>query len=236
VVSSYVLNLAALLALHGATQAWDMSDLRTCVAFNSKVVEGRKLAGVEDEAALVARILSQPEGMVTPTKSAQEALDVLHSSHIFHYAGYGRRSHRNLTDSAFRLDSELKICDIIHTPLRHPVLAYLSRWPVALDRELGSATGMLLSGFKSIVTTMWYVTKSTPLGVCAYHPLHRHLTDKDGAVLAEAFYRSWLANGRDGLVSLQDIPYALDDACTALRAAGRDPTRKRWGALAHIGA
>jgi hypothetical protein len=58
--------------------------------------------------------------------------------------------------------------------------------------------------------------------------------DVDGPVFAEAFYRSWLANGRDGLVSLQDIPYALDDAYATLRAESNDPDR--WGKLIHIGA
>jgi hypothetical protein len=53
-------------------------------------------------------------------------------------------------------------------------------------------------------------------------------------MFAEEFYRSWLANGRDGLVSLQDIPYALDDACAALRAAGKDTDR--WAKYMHIGA
>jgi hypothetical protein len=139
-------------------------------------------------------------------------------------------------DSAFKLDldSELKVCDIIAAPLRHPVLAYLSKCSATSGPTLGSATGMLLSGFKSIVTTMWCVTKSAALAMYAYHQSHRDLNDEDGPVLAEAFYRSWLTNGRDGFVSLQDIPYALDDACAVLRAAGRVPDR--WGVLIHIGA
>jgi hypothetical protein len=57
---------------------------------------------------------------------------------------------------------------------------------------------------------------------------------KDGPVLAEAFYRSWLANARNGLVSLQDIPYALDDACAALRVIDARPIH--WAAFVHIGA
>jgi CHAT domain-containing protein len=213
-----------------------VSDLRTCLAANSEVFEGQILAGVKEEAVLVTNILSQPEGIMTATKSAQEALDVLASSHIFHYAGHGTWARRRLMDSAFRLDSdsELKVCNIVAAPLRHPVLAYLSQCSATSGPTLGSATGMLLSGFKSIITTMWCVTKSTALTMYAYHQSRRDLYDEDGPVLAEAFYQSWLTNGRDGLVSLQDIPYALDDACAVLRAAGRVPNR--WGALIHIGA
>jgi hypothetical protein len=72
------------------------------------------------------------------------------------------------------------------------------------------------------------------LAIYTYHQLYRSLHDDDGPIFAEEFYRSWLANGRDGLVSLQDIPYALDDACAALRAAGKDADR--WGVPMHIGA
>jgi hypothetical protein len=187
----------------------------------------------------VASILSQPEGVVTPTPSAQEALDLLTSSHIFHYAGHGKWARRRLMDSAFQLDSELKICDIMAAPLRHPVLAYLSKCSATSGPTLGSATGMLLSGFKSIITTMWCVTKSAALTMYAYHQSLRDMYDADGPLLAETFYRSWLDNSRDGLVSLQDIPYALDDACAVLRAdRGRGGRARpdRWGALIHIGA
>jgi hypothetical protein len=66
-------------------------------------------------------------------------------------------------DCGFILVSELKLCDIFHAPLRHPVLAYLSQ--VSLGNSgptLGSATGMLFSGFKSILTPMQCVTKVPP--------------------------------------------------------------------------
>jgi hypothetical protein len=184
----------------------------------------------------VASILSRPERIVEPTQSAREALDMLASSHIFHYAGYEqcKGPDRKLTDRGFMLDSQLTICDIIHTPLHCPVLAYLSCSLHFSSATHGLAPGILLSGFKSIVAPiMTWVTKRA-LAMYTYHQLHRDFNDEDGPVLAEAFYRSWLANGRDGLVSLQDIPYALDDACAVLRAAGRSPLR--WGALIHIGA
>jgi hypothetical protein len=205
----------------GATQAWTVSDLRTCLAFNtlqrnsadfsgyfcfvrrlnsdhlmsltpplqnigqefdgsdsdarpdeavswgktSEVLEGYKLDDVDKEVALVANILSQPEGIVTPTQSAQEAIDVLTSSHIFHYAGR-TLARQGLMDSAFALESELKLRDIIHAPLRHPVLAYLPEFTTYTSGSTpGLATGMLLSGFKSIVTTTWCVTKSAALAI-----------------------------------------------------------------------
>jgi hypothetical protein len=237
-VSSYVPNLAALLALHGATQAWAVSDLRTCLPFNNGQLRGRTtFPGVDKEAGLVASILSQPEGIVTTTQFAQEALHALTNSHIFHYVGHGRWgwASQGLMNSAFMLDTELKICDIIHAPLRHPVLAYLPEFSTCSSGPIpGLATGMLLSGFKSIVTTTWCVTKSAALAIYTYHQLYRGADDKNGPVLAEAFYRSWLTNGRDGLVSLQDIPYALDDACAALGADVNKPTH--WKALVHIGA
>jgi hypothetical protein len=212
-----------------------VSDLRTCLALNDEdfLVDGRKLAGVKKEASLVASTLSQPEGIVTPTQSAQEALDVLTSSHIFHYAGHGGWARRGLMGSAFKLDSKLKICDIVDAPLCHPVLAYLS-YCYNSGPTLDTATGMLLSGFKSVVTSTGCVTKSAAVAMFAYFQLRRWFDDEDGSVLAEAFYQSWLTNGRDGLVSLQDIPYALDDACAVLRAADKAP--RRWSALMHIGA
>jgi hypothetical protein len=147
-----------------------VSDLQTCVAFRDfsyyrvgtlnlgSLVSG----GLEEQAASVASILPQPEGIVTPTRSAEEALDRLASSHIFHYAGPEMHSWgRKPMDCAFMLDSELKICDIVHTPLRHPVLAYMSQGFGLIDLTPGLATGMLLAGFKSTVTTTC-VTKQMP--------------------------------------------------------------------------
>jgi hypothetical protein len=72
------------------------------------------------------------------------------------------------------------------------------------------------------------------LEMYAYHQLHRELYDTDESILPASFYRSWLANGHDGLVNLQDIPYALDDACAVIRASCADPYV--WGPLVHIGA
>jgi hypothetical protein len=112
----------------------------------------------------VARILPQAEGIVTPTRSAKEALNRLTNSHIFHYAGYGSASRKPM-DCAFLLDSELKIYDIVRTPLRHPVLAYLCPFSLtSSDATHDLATSMLLAGFKSIVTTTTtcVVTKQMP--------------------------------------------------------------------------
>jgi hypothetical protein len=182
----------------------------------------------------VASTLSQSEGIVTRTQSAQEALDLLPSSHIFHYAGHGGWASRGLMDNAFKLDTELKICDIIDAPLRHHMLAYLSHYYTS-GSTLHKATGMLLSGFKSIVTsTPGCVMNGAAVAMFTYLQVHRWSDAKDGPVLAEAFYRSWLANARDGLVSLQDIPYALDDACAALRASDARPVH--WEVFIHIGA
>jgi hypothetical protein len=149
-VSSYVPNLAALLALQGATQVWAVSDLRTCVACLAYFAdEQAEYIGLEEEAVLVASILSQPEEIVIPTKSVQDAGPVLWA--------------RRLMDRAFELDSQLKICDINHAPLRQPVLAYLGQWGAEAGREdaLGPATGLLLSGFKSVLMPMWWVTKGS---------------------------------------------------------------------------
>jgi hypothetical protein len=111
----------------------------------------------------VASILSQPEGIVTATQFAQEALHALTNSHIFHYAGHGDWSRRKLMNSAFMLDSELKICDIIDARPRHPVLAYLSTCSGTPGPKIGSSTGMLLSGFKSIIASMGCVLTSAAL-------------------------------------------------------------------------
>jgi hypothetical protein len=234
VVSSYIPNLATLLALHGATPAWATSDLRTCLVLDNQLRGYIKDTGVEEEAGLVTSILSQTEGIVTTAQSAQEALDVLTSSHIFHYAGpqwwiVGRQKMRDI-----EFIKGLRISDIARAPLRHPVLALLSSYSIQASPTLGSATGMLLSGFQSIVSCMWCVTNSAALAIYAYHQLHRRVYVEDGPVLVEAFYRSWLANARDEFVSLQDIPYALDDACAALRATDASPIH--WAAYVHIGA
>ena len=59
----------------------------------------------------------------------------------------------------------------------------------------------------------------------------RSMCDKDGPTVAQWFYEALLEKE---IISLGDIPYALDEAVQKLRETGAGPDR--WATYIHIGA
>jgi hypothetical protein len=57
------------------------------------------------------------------------------------------------------------------------------------------------------------------------------MSDADGPYIARRFYESLFAIGT---IDIDTIPYALDDAVSALRASGASP--ERWATFIHMGA
>ncbi|PSR73839.1 hypothetical protein PHLCEN_2v10337 [Hermanssonia centrifuga] len=84
----------------------------------------------------------------------------------------------------------------------------------APNEVLSLAAAMQFCGFKSIVGTLWT------------------MDDKDGPVLAEAFYKHMLRNGV-GKVNLLDSAQAVHLATKAMRGAG--VPFHRWTTFIHLG-
>jgi hypothetical protein len=57
------------------------------------------------------------------------------------------------------------------------------------------------------------------------------MNDKDGPYIAKHFYEILFQRE---IIDVNDVPYALDDAVTALRKSGVSP--ERWATFVHMGA
>jgi hypothetical protein len=66
----------------------------------------------------------------------------------------------------------------------------------------------------------------------SYKWFHRRaMNDKDGPIVAKATYNALF---RKEMITLDDIPYALDVAVQELKRAGVPPSR--WATFIHMGA
>jgi hypothetical protein len=61
--------------------------------------------------------------------------------------------------------------------------------------------------------------------------MNRAMGDQDGPFVAKRFYEELFENGT---IDVNAVPYALDEAVTALRNSGAPPTR--WATFIHLGA
>lgn len=61
---------------------------------------------------------------------------------------------------------------------------------------------------------------------------YRTITDRDGPLMARAFYEA-LMNDTEDVISSDDIPYALDSAVKKLRSKA---PAYRWASFIHMGA
>lgn len=57
------------------------------------------------------------------------------------------------------------------------------------------------------------------------------MNDEDGPYVAKRFYKEVFKSGK---IDVDSVPYALDDAVTALRMARAAP--ERWATFVHMGA
>jgi hypothetical protein len=57
------------------------------------------------------------------------------------------------------------------------------------------------------------------------------MRDEDGPFIAKHFYGRLFAGGS---IDLNTVPYALDEAVSALRVSGAAP--ERWATFVHVGA
>jgi CHAT domain-containing protein len=103
--------------------------------------------------------------------SPDELLSLLKvtSANVLHMACHGVQDSDPLK-SSFRLrDGDLSIEDIMQLNLPNAVLAFLSACYTARgnrnapDQAVHLAASMLFCGFRSVIGTMWYVTRRTPM-------------------------------------------------------------------------
>lgn len=117
---------------------------------------------------LVARIAGEANDDSGSVKSAScaEVLDKLPEATILHLACHGYHNPANPLDSGFVMrDKLLTVTELMNLNLPNAFFAFLSACETAKsaldqpDQAVHLAATMLFTGFKSVIGTMWLVTK-----------------------------------------------------------------------------
>jgi CHAT domain-containing protein len=140
-------------------------------------------------------IVSLDESAATP-QSVSKAME---QSEWVHLACHGEQHFGNPTESYLLLanGSKLKLSDIIKLRLENAQLAFLSACQTATgdegldDEAVHLAAGMLLSGYRGVIATMWKVDDEYAADIAdeTYRILFREY-DADSTRAAEALHRA----------------------------------------------
>ncbi|KIM26703.1 hypothetical protein M408DRAFT_330461 [Serendipita vermifera MAFF 305830] len=140
-------------------------------------------------------------------------------SNWIHLAFHGMQDHKESMKSDFLLhDKTLELSELIREPLPKADFAFLSACQTATGDEkvaeesVHLAAGMLFSGCKGVIGTMWSIL------------------DDDGPKVTEAVYRRML---KDGKPNRKEAARALHEAVKELRKSGADFLS--WVPFIHMG-
>ena len=152
--------------------------------------------------------------------TVEQVMTEMATCNWIHLACHGSQNISDPTKSAFILaDDDLKLEDLIKTPLPHAEFAFLSACQTATgDQRLAEeavhlAAGMLLAGYRSVIATMWSIK------------------DEDGPKVADEVYAELF---KDGKADYTRAPYALHRATQKLRLDGAPFLS--WIPFIHMGA
>jgi hypothetical protein len=169
--------------------------------------------------------------------TVEDTSRVMQSVSIVHLACHGIQDTNDATQSGFCIgDGRLTIAKLMELKLDNAFLAFLSACETAKgdqeqpDQTMHLAAAMLFSGFKSVVATMWYVSRESGISGRLLKMV-RAISDSDGPKVAQWFYEELFATE---VVNGDSVAYALDSAVGKLRASGVSP--ERWAPFIHMGA
>jgi CHAT domain-containing protein len=156
---------------------------------------------------------------------------------ILHLACHGIQDDDDPLNSGFWLrDGRLTLSSLMRLNLPNAFFAFLSACETAKGDEdhpnqaVHLAAAMLFVGFRSVIGTMWFVFNSN-VAQLATNKGNRTMGDNDGPLVAQTVYSQLM---KSGLLDIEVIPYALDDAVQAIQAQNVAPNR--WATFIHIGA
>lgn len=151
----------------------------------------------------------------------ENAIEHIPAHEILHLACHGKQDIKDPLESAIILhDGHLTIREIIKMPLPLAELVYLSACQTATgdintpDESLSLAGGFLFAGYKGAVATMWSID------------------DRDGADIAQSFYKHLLARGG---APAMNAAFALHCAIQDLRKANPTIELIRWISFVYLG-
>ncbi|KAG8877459.1 hypothetical protein FRB97_003390 [Tulasnella sp. 331] len=225
VVSSYTPALSTLLRARTGYQPNRRSSGPRWLVVARPAAEGEPvLSHVGLEVDVTRRIGMDATVVQDEGRTRDAVLDSLKDTAWVHFACHG---YQNLTDpfqshlSLLTSNAPLTVLDILKTGLPQAELATLSACHSAAgdqstpDESIHlAAGGLLFSGFRSVVGTMW------------------SMDDEDGPKIAEIFYKYMFRNGPEA-VDCRDAAKALSRAVKQSRL--RRVTLERWIDFVHIG-
>ncbi|THG97356.1 hypothetical protein EW026_g4624 [Hermanssonia centrifuga] len=218
-VSSYTPTLSSLIASR-ETAVKDRSGPRLLA-----VGQSNSLPKVEEEFCKLKNLFSDDVLKIRDGEGAKAdaVLDDLQDHPWAHFACHGMLDANSPFKSGFILHKKnLSLRDIMQAKLPNAELAFLAACHSAAsestsktpDEVLTLAAAMQFCGFRSIVGTLWT------------------MSDSDGPVLAEKFYKHMLRNGLDD-ADVRDSAEAVHFATKSMREAG--VPLHRWTTFVHVG-
>ncbi|KAF8992887.1 CHAT domain-containing protein [Cyathus striatus] len=203
-ISSYTPSLAALIRARSNLAQADEDE-------NPKLLimgQTATLPAVRDEVTRVTDLGSFVTPVVDDDASREEVLRLMRSHKWIHFACHGFQHPTQPFHSYFLLHNEepLTLRDLVHAELPNAEFAFLSACHTATgdlektpDEMIHLAAAMQFIGFRSVVGTLW------------------DMTDVDGPVITEAFYKSMLKDGwggadfRNSAVALNEVTRKMRD-------------------------
>ena len=224
-VSSYTPTLAALLSIKRRTPK--PRHIVRLLAISQPATPGQNpLPGTTREADVIQMVQGQTDRLRVTRLDDQEATVSAVLQHMkecswAHLACHGVQDSVKPTDSAFLLiDHPLTLREIMKQSFSHTELAFLSACQTAKgdsglpEEAIHLAAGMLMTGYASVVGTMWSIQ------------------DSDAPLVAEKFYKYMMEEaGGDSTRAA----YALHYAVAALRDVAGEEKFARWAPFIHLG-
>jgi len=222
VVSSYTPTLTALVSASGRISTRQPVDKLLAVAQANAPGAG-PLPKTTDELRMVEKRCAAKNVPVVirdgTNATIERVLEDMSQCNFVHFACHGIQDPGDPTKSGLLLaNGRLQLDQLIQRSFPTTELVFLSACQTATgddklaEEAIHLAAGMLLTGIKGVVATMWSIM------------------DKDGPFVADKFYAALLAGGRPDTTT---AAYGLHDAVQDLRARGAHLTE--WVPFIHIG-
>ena len=153
--------------------------------------------------------------------TVDKVLSELPKYSVVHFACHGAQDLRDPLNSGLILhDNRLPLSKLMHTQLPNAQLAFLSACETAqgavqhADEAVHVAAGMLATGFRDVIGTMWTIH------------------DSSAPIVADLVYKEVL---EDGKLLVDKIPLALHRAIEHLRNERPDDDFMSWIPFIHLG-
>lgn len=174
-VSSYTPTLTALLRAQQGSRMFPSAHVKvlTIAAVNAHSSIGPRLRYVPQEVQALLEIAEKAgascrseEGLSAPA----HVLNMINSTNMVHFACHGNQHHSEPHESHFCLTTgNLSVSELMKADMKDAFFAFLSACETAkgdsvhADEVVHLAATMLFAGFRSVVATMWFVTRPVAL-------------------------------------------------------------------------